>query len=145
FDATLDHYFALYVDRHEQWPNGIFSRELAFAMLGVTTMYRATGSDDYRRRLGRMCDVLLDFEMRFDDDIGLPASSFLMRKDSPRASYVDCQSAALLALTQASRYIADPRLATAIDRGLTSYGLDTARSSYATLADTLSVLMVDEN
>jgi hypothetical protein len=114
-------------------------------LLATTTMQRVTGSEDYRRRLSRMCDVLLDFEMRFDDNIGLPASSFLMRKNSPRASYVDCHSGALLALTQAARVIADPRLATVIDRGLASYGLDTARVSYGAMTDTISVLMVDEN
>ncbi len=144
-DTTLDHYFALYVDRHEALPNGIFSRELAFAMLATATMQRATGSEKYARRLARMCDVLLDFEMRFDDDIGLPASSFLMRKDGPRAPHVDCHSAALLALTQAARIVPDPRLAAVIDRGLASYGLDTARVSYGAMADTISVLMVDEN
>ena len=89
----------------------IFSRELAFVTLGVMTMYRATGADEYRGRLSRLCDILLDFEMRFDDPNGLPVSGFLMRKDSPRAAYVDCHSAVLLALTQAARYVADPRLA----------------------------------
>jgi len=90
-------------------------------------MYRATGADEYRRRLGRLCDVLLDFEVRFEDVAGGPASGFLMRLDSPRAAYVDCHSAALLALTQASRYISDPRLAATIDRGLAGYFLETCR------------------
>jgi hypothetical protein len=144
FDETLNHYFALYVDQHERQPNVIFSRELAFVILGVTTMYRATGSDDYRRQLERLCDVLLDFEMRFDDGTGTPASSFLMRKDSPRAAYVDCHSGVLLALTQAARYVANPRLAATIDRGLTSYGLETCRFGGG-LVDTISALMVDEH
>ena len=143
FDETLNHYFALYVDRHEQRPNGIFSRELAFAVLGVATMYRATGSDVYRHRLSRMCDVLLDFEMQFDDGTGSLASAFLMRKDSPRAAFVDCHSAVLLALTQASRYVACPRLAETIDRALVSYGIDTCRFQHG-IVDTISALMVDE-
>ena len=44
-----------------------------------------------------------------------------MRMTSPRVAYVDCHSAALLALTQAARYLDDPRLAAAIERGLASY------------------------
>src|SRR6516225_2664560 len=127
FNLYLDYYFDLYVNEHARQPNTIFSRELAFAILGVVTMYRATAADDYRRRLGRLCDVLLDFEVKFLDVAGNPASGFLMRLDSPRAAYVDCHSAALLALTQASRYISDPRLAAAIDRGLASYFLETCR------------------
>ena len=127
FNLYLEYYFDLYVNEHSHQPNTIFSRELAFVILGVLTMYRATGADEYRRRLGRLCDVLLDFEVRFEDVAGGPASGFLMRLDSPRAAYVDCHSAALLALTQASRYISDPRLAATIDRGLAGYFLETCR------------------
>ena len=127
FNLYLEYYFDLYVNEHSHQPNTIFSRELAFVILGVLTMYRATGADEYRRRLGRLCDVLLDFEVRFEDVAGGPASGFLMRLDSPRAAYVDCHSAALLALTQASRYISDARLAAAIDRGLAGYFLETCR------------------
>lgn len=119
FDDTLGHYCALYVDRHEARPNAIFSRELAFAMLGTATMHRATGSDDYRRRLERLCDVLLDFEARSDASQG---SVFLMRKDNPRA-YLDCQSAALLALTEAARFGEDKRLPEVIERALAAYRL----------------------
>ena len=96
-DRYLAYYFELYVDQHEQRPNVIFSRELAFVILGVVTMYRATGSPDYLRRLGILCELLLEFELAFDDIGGGRASGILMRLDSPRASYVDCHSAALLA------------------------------------------------
>jgi hypothetical protein len=147
FNLYLDYYFDLYVNEHARQPNTIFSRELAFVILGVVTMYRATGDDDYLRRLGRLCDVLLDFEVRFLDVAGNPASGFLMRLDSPRAAYVDCHSAALLALTQASRYISDPRLAAAIDRGLASYFLETCRVDVGgpRKVDTVSTTMVDDH
>ena len=109
-------------------------------------MYRATGADDYRRRLASLCDVLFDFEVRFEDLTGNPASGFLMRLDSPRAAYVDCHSAALLALTQAARYISDPRLAAAIDRGLAGYLLETCRVDVGGphKVDTVSTTMVDD-
>jgi hypothetical protein len=110
-------------------------------------MCRATGDDDYRRRLGRLCDVLLDFEVRFEDVAGSPASGFLMRRDSPRAAYVDCHSAALLALTQASRYVSDPRFAAAIDRGLAGYFLETCRVDVGgpRRIDTVSTMMIDHH
>jgi hypothetical protein len=147
FDLYLKHYFELYVDEHMRQPNTIFSRELAFVILGVVTMYRATGADDYLRRLARLCDVLLDFEVRFEDLTGSPASGFLMRLDSPRAAYVDCHSAALLALTQAARYTSDPRLAAAIDRGLAGYFLETCRVDVdgPHKVDTVSTIIVDDH
>jgi hypothetical protein len=147
FNLYLDYYFDLYVNEHARQPNTIFSRELAFVILGVVTMYRATGDDDYLRRLGRLCDVLLDFEVKFLDVAGNPASGFLMRLDSPRAAYVDCHSAALLALTQASRYIKDQRLAAAIDRGLASYFLETCRVDVGgpRKVDTVSTTMIDDH
>jgi hypothetical protein len=147
FNLYLEYYFDLYVNEHARQPNTIFSRELAFVILGVVTMHRATGDDDYLRRLGRLCDVLLDFEVRFEDVAGNPASGFLMRLDSPRAAYVDCHSAALLALTQASRYISDSRLAPAIDRGLASYFLETCRVDVGgpRKVDTVSTTMIDDH
>jgi hypothetical protein len=66
-----------------------------------------------------------------------------MRKDSPRRAFVDCHSAALLALTQAARYISDDRLAATIERGLASYGLETCWIG-GTVVDTVSALMVDD-
>lgn len=147
FDLYLKYYFDLYVNEHARQPNTIFSRELAFVILGVLTMYRVTGADDYRRRIGRLCDVLLDFEVRFEDVVGNPASGFLMRLDSPRAAYVDCHSAALLALTLASRYVSDPRLAAAIDRGLAGYFLETCRVDVGgpRKVDTVSTTMIDDH
>ena len=70
-----------------------------------------------------------------------------MRLDSPRAAYVDCHSAALLALTQASRYISDPRLAAAIDRGLAGYFLETCRVDVGgrRKIDTVSTIMIDDH
>jgi hypothetical protein len=147
FDQYLRYYFDLYVNEHGRQPNTIFSRELSFVILGVVTMYRITGADEYRLRLARLCEVLLDFEVRFEDVVGQPASGFLMRLDSPRAAYFDCHSAALLALTQASRYVSDPRLAAAIDRGLAGYSLETCRVDAGGLrkVDTVSTTMIDDH
>ena len=39
-------------------------------------MYRATGEEGYRETLRRLCEVLLDFEVRFNDVAGQPASGF---------------------------------------------------------------------
>jgi len=146
FDLYLGHYFDLYVNEHSRQPNTIFSRELAFVILGVVTMYRATGADEYRLRLARLCDVLLDFEVQFADMADGTASGFLMRLDSPRAAYVDCHSAALLALTQAARYIDDPRLPAAIDRGLAGFILETCSLDVggARKIDTVSTTMIDD-
>lgn len=145
-DLYLGYYFDVYVNEHARQPNTIFSRELAFVILAAVTMYRTTGEDDYRRRIGRLCDVLLDFEVRFEDITGSPASGFLMRLDSPRAAYVDCHSAALLALTQASPYVDDPRLTAAIDRGLAGYILETCSVDVGKprKIDTVSTTMVDD-
>jgi len=114
-------------------------------ILGMVTMYRATNATDYLRRLARLCDVLLEFEVRFHDIAGSPASGFLMRMNSIRAAFVDCHSAALLALTQAARYLDDPRLAAAIERGLAGYFVETGAVAAAGLgaSDTVSTMMVD--
>jgi hypothetical protein len=146
FDFYLDWYFSLFVDSHT-WgqKNSIFSRDLSFVILGLVTMYRVTNSADYLRRLARLCDVLLEFEVRFHELGGTPASGFLMRMNSPRAAYVDCQSAALLALTQAVRYLDNSRLVAAIERGLANYFVETktVTSGPPYEIDTLATGMVD--
>jgi len=145
FDLYLKYYFDLFVDIHEQQRNSIFSRDLSFVILGVVTMYRATNAADYLRRLARLCNVLLEFEVRSRNLNGDPASGFLMRMTSPRVAYVDCHSAALLALTQAARYLDDPRLVAAIERGLASYCVETCTvaTGCPDKIDTVSTSMVD--
>lgn len=144
FDEALRHYFDVYVDKHADQPNTLFSRELAFVTLAIVTMFRATEDQGYLRRLRRLCDVLLEFELTFDDGSGEPAAGFLMRQDSPRFAYVDCHSAALLALTQAARCTDDPRLPAAIERGLAAYCLETDRGGGGVL-DTVSTLIIDQH
>jgi hypothetical protein len=145
FDAYLDYYYKLFVDNHAEQRNSIFSRDLSFVILGVVTMYRATKAADYLLRLARLCNILLEFEVRSYKISGNRASGFLMRMTSPRVAYVDCHSAALLALTQAVRYLDDPRLVAAIEHGLASYCVETCTvadsSPYA--IDTVSTTVVD--
>jgi hypothetical protein len=145
FDEYLKYYHELFVNVHETQRNSIFSRDLSFVILGVVTMYRATNAAHYLRFLARLCDVLLEFEVRSRNVSGKPASGFLMRMTSPRVAYVDCHSAALLALTQAAHYLDDTRLVAAIERGLASYSVETctvaADGPYE--IDTISTSMVD--
>jgi len=145
FDLYLNYYFEFFVNLHAKQLISIFSRDLSFVILGVVTMYRATNATDYLRRLARLCDVLLEFEVRFYDIAGSPASGFLMRMNSVRAAFVDCHSAALLALTQAARYLDDPRFVAAIERGLAGYFVETGALATGGLgeSDTLSTMMVD--
>jgi hypothetical protein len=126
FDRYLQHYFDNFVSGHYERQNTIMSRQLAFVILGVVTMYRATGCEDYLDRLRRLCDVLLDFEVGFSDVAGQPASGFPYGIATHHAVFVDGHSASLLALTQAARCISDPRFALAIDRGLASYCSETS-------------------
>jgi hypothetical protein len=144
-DTYLNYYHDLFINIHEKQRNSIFSRDLSFVILGVVTMYQATNETDYLRRLARLCDVLLEFEVRSYGIGGDPSSGFLMRMTSPRVAYVDCHSAALLALTQAARYLDDPRLAGAIERGLASYGVEACAvvAGGPDEIDTVSTSMVD--
>jgi hypothetical protein len=147
FDGYLEHYFEVFIAGHQQRKNTIISRQLAFVILGAVTMYRATGCDRYRKQIGRLCDVLLDFEIRYQDVTGAPAGGFTYGIYSQRAAYVDGHSASLLALTQASRYIQDPRFAAAVDRGLASYCLETCCvvTDRPLKIDTISTITVDGN
>src|SRR5712691_6193982 len=143
FDTYLEIYFQLFVAGHLRKENIISSRQLAFVILALITMYRATGSSDYRRQLAVLCDALLEFEKRFDDVAAAPVSGFMMGVHSSRIVFVDCHSAALLALTEAARYIADPRFAAAIDRGLGCYSIETRSIDWIDGPRKIDVIAVD--
>lgn len=143
FDDMLTHYCELYGCSEDAGaPNAVYSRELAFAALGVATMFGSTGADAYLRRLRPLADALLGFERRFEDQAGAPASAFLMRRDNDKG-YFDCHSAALLALTRCADLIDDPALPAAIERGLSSYGLLTGAADLGSLhkLDTVAIAM----
>jgi hypothetical protein len=127
FDFYLETYGEMFVEGHQKKENTIFSRQLAFVVIGLATMCRAIGTQAYLDRLVQLTEVLLEFEQRFDDITGTPSSGFLMGVHSQRNVFVDCHSAALLALTHAAQLIDDPRFIAAIDRGLRSYCIETAR------------------
>jgi hypothetical protein len=125
FDTYLAFYDECFVAGHYQQKNTILSRQLAFVMLGLATMYRATQATQYLEKLKELTNVLLDFEVRFEDVDGTPASAFPYGMQSQRAAWVDGHSAALLALTHAARFVDDPRLAPTIERGIASYCWET--------------------
>jgi len=125
FDQYTDYYFEHFVAGHYQGKNTIMSRQLAFVILGAATMYRATAEDGYRDQLRRLCEALLDFEVRFNDVACQPASGFPYGVGSHRSAFVDGHSSSLLALVQAFRYLPDPRFAAAIDRGLAGFCIET--------------------
>ncbi|HLY46406.1 MAG TPA: hypothetical protein VKQ73_12555 [Stellaceae bacterium] len=147
FDACLATYFDLFVSGHQRGEDTIFSRQLAFVVLSLVTMHRATGSADYRHRLGELCEVLLEFEKRFDDVAGAAVSGILMGVHSQRIVFVDCHSAALFALAQAAEIIADARFAAVIDRGLGCYSIETIRIDWHDgphKADAIAVAWLDD-
>ncbi|HEX3952478.1 MAG TPA: hypothetical protein VHW90_02825 [Stellaceae bacterium] len=143
FDLYMGHYVDLFVEGHFRRENTIFSRQLAFVILALVTMYRATGSSGYQTRLVQLCDVLLEFEKRFDDIAGMPVSGFTMGVHNNRTVYVDCHSAALLALIEAAAYVADARLAEAIDRALGCYAIRTTTIEWLGIPRKIDVVAVD--
>ena len=127
FDTYLDVYFQHYIERLEDRPNAICSRELAFVILGLVTVCRVMiptpyGTTRYQVRLAALCDALLRFEVCYKVG-GRSASAYLMRQSSPLAGTSDCHAASLMAFAGAMPFLDDPKLAAAVDRGLASYDI----------------------
>ena len=145
--SLFDRYLATYCDNwvasHRAKRNAVFSRELAFAVLGLGRIYRATRAAGDLDLLRELAEILLDFEWRFEGVAGEPASGFILRTDSEPTAPVDCHSAALLALTEAAGWTGDPRFIEAIERGLSAYCLETAAVGDRKL-DTVSTLVIDD-
>jgi hypothetical protein len=103
FDRYLETYFDNFVSGHYQKQNTIMSRQLAFIILGVVTMYRATNRADYIDQLRRLCDVLLDFEVVFTKTARWLAIPYGNPEGGPRrsAGWVKARTLALPALASA--------------------------------------------
>lgn len=143
FDAYLNVYIDIFINGHGKNGDAVSSRQLAFVILAVIVMHRACGGHKYLRELNRLCTVMLDFEKRFEDVAGDSASGFIMGVRSQRIVFVDCHSAALLALTVASQYVDDPRLTAAIDRGLSCYSIETTKIDWHDGPHKIDTIAVD--
>jgi hypothetical protein len=143
YDFYLNAYFELFIRIHSDQGNVVFSRQLAFVILSVVTMYRVSGSEPYRQQLAQLCEVMLDFEKCFEDIAGMPVSGFLMGTQSKRIVFVDCHSAALLALIEAAQYIDDSRFAAAVDRGLGCYCIVTTKIDWHDGPHRIDAIAVD--
>jgi len=144
FVSYLRAYLELFIEDWRREPLTLASRDLAFVILGVVTMYRALGAEEYLRALRVLCDTLLEFELQFDL-VGERASGFPLCPAKPPRASIDGHSAALLALTQAVPLLDDTRLAAAIDRGLAGYCLETTAVELGEprRIDTVSAMIID--
>jgi len=82
----------------------LFSRGLAFSILGTDCMYRATGNGDYRSEMHVLTDIALQSQQQ-------PGGVF---RCLDSAGYIDCQAAVILALSRASFVLDDDRIGPAI-------------------------------
>ena len=148
FDTYLEVYINVFLGGHREHKNTLSSRQLAFVILALVAMYRGTGDNRYRNYLVELCDVMLQFEKQFDDIAGSTVSGFMMGVHSQRIVFVDCHSAAMLALTEAANYIEDVRFAAAIDRGLGCYAIETTKIDWwdgPHKIDVMSVHWIDDH
>ncbi len=125
----FDRYHAVYAETlmvaHRSDPSAIFSRPLCFLIYGLIDMWHATGEEQYRESLRDAVAILLDFERNFIGEDNHTESAFLMGQSSCVSPFVDCHSAALLALLRALPVLEIPSHITSIDRGLDAYRLET--------------------
>lgn len=125
YDRYLDAYAENLLAAHRRDPDAIYSRALAFVALSLVDMLAATGEARYRDRLRDAMETLLGFRHAQADVAGAPSAVFLMGRRSGAAPFMDCHSAALLALVRAMPALDDPRLPASLDLGLGSYCLAT--------------------
>ncbi len=150
--ALFDHFHTAYAANllapHRAGEAAIFSRPLAFVVLSLAEMWRATGEERYRTELRGTASVLLEFERRVPGLADQEDSIFLMAQaEGSRHAFLDCQAAALLALVQAAEVLEDAELAEALERGLGALHLATVRNEFAGVSklDTVAVVYQDTN
>jgi ubiquinone/menaquinone biosynthesis C-methylase UbiE len=126
--ALFDRYFEVYdrllLETQKKDPTVIFSRSLSFAIFGLVDMWYATKEQVYLDNLRSSVDVLLTFVRNEEGEDGKPISLFVGDLLNFYI-FVDCHSAALMALVRALPVLEDPSLITIIDQGLDAYRIET--------------------
>ncbi|MFC0408269.1 hypothetical protein [Roseomonas elaeocarpi] len=124
-DRLLEAYLALVVPGQRAGGHTVFSRQLAFVVLGLVAVAELPDGERYRPILRDMVDLLLTFEQRFPGDDGSEHGAFLMGT-AARAAHVDCHSAVLAALCRAAPLVGESRVTEAIRRAVRVYGTTAA-------------------
>lgn len=112
YDRHLDLFFAALGEGTPEGLRGsrVYLRSLAFALVSLTSLHRATGEERYGARLARGLDLLLTLQR--------PEAEGGAFAEPGQAAYLDNHAAALLALARISLRWPDPRLQEAIARGI---------------------------
>ena len=118
FDAIADAYAANFLVKVGNDYPYIFSRGLSFVALALDTMYSATKDSRYVDQMRRVADVLLTFRVRK----GPLVNSFDC--DHHIGCFLDCQAAAMVALSRVAMVTNDPRYAEAAQKGLSPIQID---------------------
>ncbi len=118
FDAIADAYATNFLVKVGNDYPYIFSRGLSFVALALDTMYSATKDSRYVDRMRRVADILLTFR----ETKGPLVNSFVC--DHHIGCFLDCQAAAMVALSRVAIATNDPRYAKAAQQGLSPIQID---------------------
>lgn len=112
--AAYEKHFAIEV--HGSYPYA-FPRGLAFVILAVDTMYKATGDNGYFEKIRPLTEVLLTFQSKQPTTAG----SFRCLGSTIK---FDCHAAGIIAAARAAVATRNPQFVNAARRGLHAYQVD---------------------
>lgn len=126
----FDRYFAIYKSRFlEPEHHGIASaylRPTSLVALGLCDLLEATSDEQYLVELRGIMKEVVAFARHQHDIVGVPCVVFTMARKINSNPFVDCHSAAILALARAYKYLQDPHFLQLIDLALGAYSIRTA-------------------
>ncbi len=117
YDSHLQHYEQNFTSNNAG--GSPFVRGLAFAVMSLDCMYRASGDQEYLRHEIRLVDLIL--ATQHVTDAGTAHGVFRCLDGD---GYIDCQAAAILALCRAAYFIKDERLSSAIGLAIKAIQID---------------------
>ncbi|MBV1798488.1 hypothetical protein [Siccirubricoccus sp. G192] len=121
FDRHLAGFFASLAPACNASATATFVRGLAFVILALDCMLRATGDARYQAHLGAALDLLLAHQQT-------GANDGVFVDTGAGGAFLDCQAAALLALARLAQPGCDTRVAPALRRGLAAIRLGTVEA-----------------
>jgi hypothetical protein len=128
--VLFDRYFEVYKKRFlEPERQGIASaylRPTCLVALGLCDLLESTGDENYLLELRYIMEEVVAFARHQKDIAGTPCVVFTMGRVINSNPFVDCHSAAILALAKSYKYIRDEKFLRLIDLALGAYSIRTA-------------------
>ncbi len=125
FDEYFEVYKTRFLEPERQGIASAYLRPTCLVALGLCDLLESTGDERYLLDLRYIMEEVVAFARHQEDIVGAPCVVFTMGRTVNSNPFIDCHSAAILALAKSYKHLRDSRFLQLIDLALAAYSIRT--------------------